>query len=273
MTADSMWRKNRRPAPAGRSHPECVGVDLNRNYDFLWDYPNHFSPRAPVANSTNPCDYQVYTGPRAFSEPETRNVKWLFDEHPNVRVFVDLHSYGELVMYCWGDAPNQSTKSTMNFRNPTYDRKRGLTGRTGYREFLSTADQTTSTRLGTRMRDAIEAVRGKAYTVEQDFSLYPIAGASNDYATARHLVDGSKSKIYSFTIAWGTEFQPPYSEMQHIMQEISAALLDLCLGVIASPAIATVSQGVRSRGRAVEAMTTSAAPGEVVAAGRGASID
>jgi len=244
MTADAMWRKNRRPAPAGRTDPACVGVDLNRNYDFLWDYAQYFSPRAPVANSTNPCDYQVYIGPGAFSEPETKNVKWLFDTHPNVQVFVDLHSYGELVMYSWGDAVNQSTKSTMNFRNPAYDGKRGLTGRSAYREFLPSADQTTSVSLARRMRDAIRAVRGKSYTVEQDFSLYPTAGASDDYATSRHLVDGTQGKVYSFTLEWGTVFQPPYAEMQLIMQEISAALLDLCLGVIAAPPVAARGQHV-----------------------------
>ena len=76
MTADAMWRKNRRPAPAGHPGTACIGVDLNRNYDFLWNYPQYFSPRAPIANSTNPCDYQVYIGPSPFSEPETKNVKW-----------------------------------------------------------------------------------------------------------------------------------------------------------------------------------------------------
>ena len=42
-----------------------------------------------------------------------------------------------------------------------------------------------------------------------------------------------KSWVYGFTIEWGKEFQPPYAEMQKIMQEISAALLDFCLGALA----------------------------------------
>ena len=33
QTADPQWRKNRRPSPGG-----CVGVDINRNFDFLWDH-------------------------------------------------------------------------------------------------------------------------------------------------------------------------------------------------------------------------------------------
>jgi hypothetical protein len=88
------------------------------------------------------------------------------------------------------------------------------------------------------MRNAIQAVRGKTYTVEQDFGLYPTAGTSDDYASSRHFLDASKGKVYSFTVEWGTEFQPPYAEMQHIMQDMSAALLDFCLAAIATPVVA-----------------------------------
>jgi carboxypeptidase T len=247
MTDDVMWRKNRRPAPAGDADPACVGVDLNRNYNFLWNYPKYYSPSAPVANSKDPCDYQVYIGPRAFSEPETKNVRWLFDHNPNIHFFVDIHSYGELVMYSWGDAVNQSTKSTMNFRNPTFDGQRGLSGSNAYREYLPSADQAISTKLARRMRDAIKAVRGKTYTVEQDFGLYPTAGTSDDYATSRHFVDTSKGRIYSFTIEWGTEFQPPYTEMQRIMRDISAALLNFCVGAVATPVSTPRARRVAAR--------------------------
>ena len=78
MTVDPMWRKNRRPA--GHGDPHCAvgggngpGVDINRNYDFLWDFPTQFSPDAPLATSTDPCS-EVYRGPSAASEPETANV-------------------------------------------------------------------------------------------------------------------------------------------------------------------------------------------------------
>ena len=63
---ERLWRKNRNP---------IAGVDINRNYDFLWDFPNHFSPSSNVFfyTSTNPTNL-TYHGPFAFSEPETRNV-------------------------------------------------------------------------------------------------------------------------------------------------------------------------------------------------------
>jgi murein tripeptide amidase MpaA len=77
MTKEAMWRKNRRPAPAGHPQSKCIGVDINRNYDFLWDYPKYFDPAAPIANSKDPCDHDVYIGPSAISEPETRNAVWI----------------------------------------------------------------------------------------------------------------------------------------------------------------------------------------------------
>jgi len=67
MTSDVAWRKNRRPESSGQSN--CIGVDINRNYNFLWNYPDYFSPKAGVQSSTDPCDYQVYIGPEAASEP------------------------------------------------------------------------------------------------------------------------------------------------------------------------------------------------------------
>jgi murein tripeptide amidase MpaA len=176
----------------------------------------------------------VYIGPGAFSEPETQNVKWILDQHPNIRFFVDLHSYGELAMYSWGDAVDQASKKSMNFLNSTYDGKRGLSGSGAYKEYLPSADKSVATDLAKRMQSAIKAVRGTKYGVQQDFALYPTAGCSDDYAASRTYAQPGLSKIYGFTIEWGKEFQPPYTEMQKIMQEISAALLDFCLGALAA---------------------------------------
>ena len=84
------------------------GVDLNRNFDFLWDFERHFAPTAPVAVSAHPATPTSTSGRPRASEPETRNVMWLLDEHPDIGFLVDLHSYGELIMYSWGDDENQS---------------------------------------------------------------------------------------------------------------------------------------------------------------------
>jgi len=234
MTSDAMWRKNRRPAPAGHTQKSCVGVDINRNYDFLWNFPTYFDPTSPIANSTDPCDYQVYIGPKAFSEPETKNAAWLFDQFPGIRYFIDVHSYGEDILYNWGDDENQASNPSMNFQNAAFNGKRGIAGDTAYKEFLAPADKTLAVGLANKMATAIKAVRGRVYKVEQSMTLYPTAGTSDDYAFGRHLIDAKKAKVYSYTIEWGKEtnptpFHPPFSEMAKIIQEVTAGLIAFCI--------------------------------------------
>jgi murein tripeptide amidase MpaA len=227
MTSDISWRKNRRPAPS--SHPSsCIGVDVNRNYDFLWDYLNYFDPLAPVHNSTSPCD-STYIGPSAVSEPENKNVVWVLDNYPNIRFFVDVHSYGEKILRGWGDDEEQTTDSNMNFQNSTYDNNRGIAGDAAYKEHIQSDDQALSISLANGMRDAIKAVRNRTYTVQSSFALYPTAGTSTDYIFSRHIVDSSKPKVKSFTIECGTTFWPSDTERQEIRKEVTAGLLEFCL--------------------------------------------
>jgi carboxypeptidase T len=228
MTSESEWRKNRRPAR--EDFPQCPGVDLNRNYDFLWDFPRHFSPSAQVVTSAKPCSI-YYNGESAFSEPETRNVRWLADQFPNTRFFVDLHSSGQNILYRWGDDDDQSIDPNMNFMNPSYDSVRGDDG--PYKEYLPAADLATLVSLGTALRDGIKAVRGSDYVMASAYSgLYPTSGASDDYFYCRHFVEGSRRKVLSYTLEWGAEFQPAYVEMRHIIDEITAGLLAFCLEIV-----------------------------------------
>src|SRR6476619_7220447 len=180
MERHPMWRKNRRPAPRGRGH-KSVGVDLNRNFPFLWRFDRHFAPDT-VQSTFNPGDYETYAGTSEASEPETRNVIWLLDRFPNIRYFVDLHSYGETILHSWGTDENQSDDPRMNFRNPQYDGMRGRINDHVYREYLPAADAKLAARMGKRMADAIRRVRGREYKVKQAVGLYPTAGASDDYA-------------------------------------------------------------------------------------------
>jgi hypothetical protein len=114
--------------------------------------------------------------------------------------------------------------------NPAFDGKRGAR----YKEYIPAQDKAAVLKLAKQMRSAIQAVRGRKYTVMQAMSLYPTAGSSDDYAYSRHLANASKPKVFSYTIEWGssdneTPFHPAYSEMKHIIQEITAALLEFCL--------------------------------------------
>jgi len=228
------WRKNRRPAPKGRGS-KSIGVDINRNFPFLWHFDRHFAPNT-VGSSFKPSDYESYVGPRPASEPETRNVIWLLDRFPNIRYLVDLHSYGETILHSWGTDENQSDDPRMNFRNPRYDGMRGRINDHVYREYFPAADAKLAARMGKRMADAIRRVRGREYKVKQAVGLYPTAGASDDYAYSRHLVDRRKAKIIACTIEWGrsrasTPFHPPYDEMRKVMREVTAGLLELCVSV------------------------------------------
>jgi murein tripeptide amidase MpaA len=236
---DEMWRTNRRPSPVG-------GVDVNRNYDWLWDFRRHFDPRAIARGEVSVSDVRgqdTYHGPDAFSEPETRNVAWLVDRYPATRFFIDVHSFSELILYPWGDDDNQSTEPAQSFDNPVFDRRRGLLAQNvhpdagGYGEYLDPTLRRHLIEIGERMRDAVESVNGRRYTVQQGARLYGTSGTSEDWALARRNVDPARPVIYPYTIEFGRErpddvaasFHPPYAEMERIIDEVVAGLLEMTL--------------------------------------------
>jgi carboxypeptidase T len=264
MTVDPMWRKNRRPADAGQ--PPCPsgggngpGVDVNRNYDFLWDYTTKFSRKAPVMTSTKPCE-EIYRGPAAVSEPETANVTWLLDRSRSVTHFIDVHSFGEDILYNWGDDDDQTTDPSMNFHNPAYDGKRGVPDSTPdndpakpdaakYREFIPATDLTEAIALGTTMHDAIQAAHGRRYSVKSAVGLYPTSGTSDDWAYSRRFLDSARGKVLGYTIEWGPQrasipksFHPNYPDMVPIIEEITAALLAFCSSVASRTAAQELAQ-------------------------------
>ncbi|WEB38462.1 M14 family metallopeptidase [Streptomyces yunnanensis] len=228
QTVEPMWRKNRNTA-YGNGEGDCVGVDINRNYDFLFDAATAFAPTAGVRVSSDPCDPQLYHGPGPFSEPETRNVRWLLDAYPRTRWFIDVHSFSEDMLYVWGDDQDQSTDPSMNFLNHTFDGVRGDAGDTQYREFIPKIDFDHEIELARDFRDGLQAVRGRKYTAKSAFDLYPTCGTSDDYAFGRHFVDPAKGKVLAYTIEWGTEFQPPWNEMENIIKDVSAGLVQFCI--------------------------------------------
>jgi murein tripeptide amidase MpaA len=209
------WRKNRNPNP-GLS---AKGVDLNRNFDFLWT--------SGIGTSTNAASF-TYRGDSPFSEPEARNIRHLLDAHPQIGYFVDVHSFGELILFSWGDDENQSSNQAQNFKSAAFAGIRGIVGDTAYREFIAAADQTKLKGLAVAMNASLKKVRGKNYTVEQAVGLYPTSGTSDDYAFSRHYIDPALREVYSFTIEFGQEFVPPYTEMRRIIADVGSALTELC---------------------------------------------
>ena len=74
----SFWRKNRRKNSDG-----SFGVDLNRNFSV------GFSPNKDMTSN-------VYSGPSAFSEPETVALRDFVLNHTNITIALDYHSQGNV---------------------------------------------------------------------------------------------------------------------------------------------------------------------------------
>ncbi|KAM3832742.1 carboxypeptidase A2-like [Vipera latastei] len=87
-TKNRMWRKTRSRTPGS----QCVGVDPNRNWDAGFGGPGA---------SNDPCS-DSYRGPSANSEVEVRSVVDFVKRHGNVKAFISIHSYSQLLMYPYG---------------------------------------------------------------------------------------------------------------------------------------------------------------------------
>ena len=69
------------------------GVDLNRNYSYMWAYDNDGS-------SPDGCS-ETYRGSSPFSEPETQVVRSFVEEH-DFPIALNYHSYSNLLIYPLG---------------------------------------------------------------------------------------------------------------------------------------------------------------------------
>ncbi len=84
----SMHRKNKRINNDG-----SIGVDLNRNYGYMWGHDN--SGSSPTPSSA------TYRGTGPFSEPETAMQKEFAEEY-NFTLALNNHTYSDLLIYPWG---------------------------------------------------------------------------------------------------------------------------------------------------------------------------
>jgi Zinc carboxypeptidase len=223
-----LWRKNRNPASSG-GQASRIGVDINRNQDFLWDFQTAFAAEAinTFLSSTDPSQ-DTFHGTAPHSEPETANIKFIHDTFTRIKWYIDVHSFSEDILFVWGDDESQLGDSNMTFQNSTFNGQRGVLG-DSYKEFIPDGDLGALQSLAGAFTRALGEVRGKLYVAKPGFSLYPTSGTNDDYAYSRHFVDSSKSNALSFTVEWGTEFQPAFSEMQEIIKDVSAGLIGLGL--------------------------------------------
>mmetsp|Transcript_86057 Transcript_86057/g.228178 ORF Transcript_86057/g.228178 Transcript_86057/m.228178 type:complete len:486 (-) Transcript_86057:358-1815(-) len=92
---DRLWRKNRR-----NNQGKCDGVDLNRNYDFLW---------GTSGVSHDKCD-DCYPGSGPFSEPETQAIskhilKYLDGGRNRIQAYIAFHAYCSIWLHPPGAGP------------------------------------------------------------------------------------------------------------------------------------------------------------------------
>jgi Zinc carboxypeptidase len=231
LSTDNMWRKNRRPEKGSCSDgTQPVGVDLNRNCAIVWGV---IPTNGNLETSCDPCDYQVYAGPAAFSEPESANIEQFLSDHP-IDTFADVHSYEQMILYPWGHAPEQTTDPAENFTtlqtgtcNPLPD--------SSYSEYIDPVDLIWFQFIGNQIASDVAKVRGSVYTAGSSISLlYPTTGTNPDYAYSRHIADQGAHKTYGWTIETGPyngsvleSFQP--SDPSHIILDIKAAMLSLLM--------------------------------------------
>lgn len=218
-------------------------VDLNRNFDFIFDL-NKFAPGVSPA-SAGPTS-EVYQGLNAFSEPETESIRWTMDKFKKLRWFMDIHSGSEegLVLYNWGDDLNQWREPSMNFQNPAHHGKIGvIPDQAGleYMEYLPEADYDEKVLAAHKMADAMVASTGRIYVAKQSVGLYPTCGTSDDYAYSRHIDNIDNSKIHGFTLEFGNVpgrhhgvpcedvFYPDATTFEKNMLEVGAGLMEFIL--------------------------------------------
>jgi murein tripeptide amidase MpaA len=230
---DSLWRKNRNPADATPGADATIGVDINRNYDFLWDFRRHFHPAAAAATSLasdKPID-ETYHGRCAFSEPETRNVAWVFDQFPRFRWYMDIHSAAGDILFNWGDDNIQLNDPSMQFLNAAWDGKRGIVGDAMYREWIEESDYGKVSNVARRVAGAMHSVGGRTYGPLQAVGLYPTSGASDDYSYSRYRANAKLNKTYGFTMEFGypTNFYPTLAEYHNNLKDTGAGLMEFCL--------------------------------------------
>ncbi len=88
--------------PAART---TWGVDMNRNSGEYSLFDGYFG-------ASTSCTSETFAGPGEYSEPETRNEKWVADTFPNIKFMNNIHSYGGYFMWAPGSYKNDGSRTT-----------------------------------------------------------------------------------------------------------------------------------------------------------------
>jgi hypothetical protein len=242
------WRKNCWKPPSATLAPGqdpdslIVGVDLNRNFDFLFDIDTAFVPNSGIQASQVSAD-STYQGPYAFSEPETCNVRWLLEQHPSTKWFADLHAGSQDVVLPWSDDQAQSDNEDMNFHESDYDHQRGMPSgepwdQIEYREYQDADDRQAMADLASAFATTAKAVSNTPYGITGGFEFAAACGTSHDWVYSRHLRPPQQDpKTLAMAIEWfGEESSPSlFRQMEPIIDDVTAGLIAMGLAAAAQP--------------------------------------
>ncbi len=218
FTSDRLWRKTRSP------HGTAVGVDMNRNHTVNWGLDDIGSSPIP--------DSDIYRGPSAASEPETRAIETFLAAHPPV-ASISYHTYTGLIMY-----PPTAVYGQLPADLPVY---RALAG----------------TNVRSAAADNLPGSLSNYYSPGPAWLLYATNGDYTDFASARL---GALAFTQELTTGYGQggyygfEFPDDETLLGQMFSDALPFALDL-LDAAAAPRAFTSA----STGRGVDALTIESA--------------
>lgn len=249
---DLCWSKNRRAFYPNRFLPTSeVGVNINRNFDFLWDFESTMNASLPqyFANTSTQQDFR---GLQPSSEPETVNMMMASYENSRVSWFVGLYSTpgAGSVSWGWSHAESQSTDVHQNFKNSSYDGRRAFIQKVSQHEFLTKEEaqvqyaeymdlEAVQSQLEVcrRITNATRDTGGNAFAHHPNFIGDPTSGNSADWAASGYYAhDCRRTRVNTLNINFGRfnktsacGFYPNRQEHYNSMRQVGASLMEVLL--------------------------------------------
>ncbi|BFZ14315.1 hypothetical protein BsWGS_17354 [Bradybaena similaris] len=180
-----LWRKNRRYIRSS-----CYGVDLNRNFDVAFG----------TTGVSTSCSSDIYPGTAAFSEPETANIRDLFNSLVNqVVAYVSIHSYSQYVLVPWGYTNYVSRPSNqVELDRVTKLMTTAISQKHGKQYLHGTAYQLLNYAASGSSADWVLVRKPNLYSVA--FELRPAASASNGFVLPASQIVASGEEYYASLI-------------------------------------------------------------------------
>lgn len=118
------WRKNREPNYGADGQSDTItsyGVDLNRNYGYMWNIVYLF-PENYFLDYILDEESWIYRGEQPFSEIETQSVKAFVETH-DISISLSYHDYGEFMIFPWMHTSRHTPHESL-FRSIGYNMSR-----------------------------------------------------------------------------------------------------------------------------------------------------